>query len=273
MWYNTYCQDEQNTEALCLSEAAQFSQLNIVGKAPSMCGLTSSAVRLDNGSAHGGRFVMKKCTRCGGEGPFEIDKRRPSGLGSWCLICVHEGHRRWRENNRERILESDRKYREANREKYREANKRWREANPEKARGKKRSPEKILELTKKWQAANPEKVLESSRKYRRTHPEKMRERERRRRALEAGAEGKFTEQEWSELKESYGQRCVYCNSKVEKLEPDHIEPLSRNGNNNIANIVPACRSCNSSKQDTPLLIWILKRRKETFSFYPDGTVR
>jgi len=57
MWYNFYCLDEQFTGALCF-KAAGFSQLYIVGKAPSMCGLTSSVVRLGNGSAHRGRFAM-----------------------------------------------------------------------------------------------------------------------------------------------------------------------------------------------------------------------
>lgn len=72
MSYNLYCLDEQITEALCFYKAADFdfSQSYIAGKAPSMSGLTSSAVRLGNGSsAHGGRFAMKEkiCKICGKE--------------------------------------------------------------------------------------------------------------------------------------------------------------------------------------------------------------
>ena len=58
MCYNWNCLDEQNTEALCFSKPAVFSQLYIVGKAPFMCGLTSSAARLGNGGTHGGLFAM-----------------------------------------------------------------------------------------------------------------------------------------------------------------------------------------------------------------------
>jgi predicted DNA-binding protein (UPF0251 family) len=59
MCYNSSCLDEQNTGALCFSEAAGFSHNPIIaGKAPSKCGLTSLAVRLGNGSALGGRFAM-----------------------------------------------------------------------------------------------------------------------------------------------------------------------------------------------------------------------
>lgn len=57
--YNLKCLDEQNTGALFYPEAAlAIQKLSILGKAPSMCGLTSLAVRLGNGSAHGGHFVM-----------------------------------------------------------------------------------------------------------------------------------------------------------------------------------------------------------------------
>ena len=58
IWYNSDCQDEQNTGALCFPSAAMFSQSDIVGKAFLICGLTSQAVHLDNGSAYKERFVM-----------------------------------------------------------------------------------------------------------------------------------------------------------------------------------------------------------------------
>jgi hypothetical protein len=93
VWYNCSCRDEQNIEALCFSSAAGFAQSHIARKAPSMCGLTSSAVRLDNGSTRGGRFVMGKsnekfrpnqtCDVCGK--PFYV---RPcqilKGQGKYC---------------------------------------------------------------------------------------------------------------------------------------------------------------------------------------------
>jgi hypothetical protein len=89
VWYNPNRLDEQTTGALCLSEAATLSQSVIVGKAPSMCGLASSAVRLGNGSAHGGLFVMteKKCQVEGCERPYHCkgycnshyDKLRKTG--------------------------------------------------------------------------------------------------------------------------------------------------------------------------------------------------
>lgn len=87
MEYNLNCLDEQNTEALCVNEAAvnHFSQSDIVGKAPSMCGLASSAVRLGNGSAHGGHFAL---------GNEYIGKQRKgnSRSGVYVLINIINGH-------------------------------------------------------------------------------------------------------------------------------------------------------------------------------------
>ena len=60
LWYTLPCRDEQNSGALCFVKAAGFPQLNIVGKVPSACGLTSQAVHLDNGSAREGHFSMDK---------------------------------------------------------------------------------------------------------------------------------------------------------------------------------------------------------------------
>lgn len=50
--------------------------------------------------------------------------------------------------------------------------------------------------------------------------------------------------------------CAYCGSN-EKLEIEHIIPISRGGNHSIGNTTKACRSCNSSKGDRLLMEWRL----------------
>ena len=52
--------------------------------------------------------------------------------------------------------------------------------------------------------------------------------------------------------------CIYCNSK-ENLTIDHITPLSRNGDNNMNNLVLSCKSCNSSKHNKYLLNFLWSR--------------
>jgi 5-methylcytosine-specific restriction protein A len=72
----------------------------------------------------------------------------------------------------------------------------------------------------------------------------------RRRARQAGlAGGNFTQAEWNELCAHYGQRCLRCHRTAQeiKLTADHVIPLSRGGSNEISNIQPLCRPCNSAK--------------------------
>jgi 5-methylcytosine-specific restriction endonuclease McrA len=69
-----------------------------------------------------------------------------------------------------------------------------------------------------------------------------------RRVRERGAPGSYTAQEWRDKVELLGGCCIYCGRDDVKLGPDHKVPLSRGGSNDIENIVPACRSCNSRKR-------------------------
>lgn len=48
--------------------------------------------------------------------------------------------------------------------------------------------------------------------------------------------------------------CLYCNEQFEKhdLEPDHLVPVSRGGNDSMGNLVTACRVCNRRKRDIEL---------------------
>jgi 5-methylcytosine-specific restriction endonuclease McrA len=70
-----------------------------------------------------------------------------------------------------------------------------------------------------------------------------------RRAMKRGTDGVHTLQDWDTLKAQYNWTCPSC-KKVEPeilLTEDHIIPLTKGGSNNIENIQPLCKSCNSKK--------------------------
>ena len=64
-----------------------------------------------------------------------------------------------------------------------------------------------------------------------------------------GAGGHFTLGEWENLKIQYNWTCPSCQLKEPSilLTMDHIVPITRDGSNNIENIQPLCRICNSKK--------------------------
>ncbi len=104
------------------------------------------------------------------------------------------------------------------------------------------------EVAKEWCVKNRTRRLKWKGAYEKTPhcKELMSVRRHTRRARER-AGGTHTAREWELVKIQYGYRCAYCGIKPLCLTKDHVTPLAKNGTNDIANIVPACRHCNSVK--------------------------
>lgn len=72
----------------------------------------------------------------------------------------------------------------------------------------------------------------------------------------------YTHQQWKEAVIFFGGECAYCGHtmrKGERLTRDHLVPVSCGGLTIQSNIVPACSSCNSSKQDYEWREWFMKQ--------------
>jgi 5-methylcytosine-specific restriction endonuclease McrA len=149
-------------------------------------------------------------------------------------------------------------------------NSQWQKRNPEKVKAKSlrwlhAHLEEVKEQARIFRALFPEKASEAQRRYRELHPDKKREsalkarrknpeyhnviNKQNRRAMIRGNGGKFTQQEWKDLKEFYNFTCLCCGKQEPeiKLEPDHVKPILLGGLNVIGNLQPLCRSCNSKK--------------------------
>lgn len=70
--------------------------------------------------------------------------------------------------------------------------------------------------------------------------------------------GDFTRQKWLELMKAWGWTCAYCGVQLAKgsRSIDHMIPISKAGKNDCDNMIPCCRSCNSSKNNKLLEEWL-----------------
>ena len=66
--------------------------------------------------------------------------------------------------------------------------------------------------------------------------------------------------EWSEIRMRVFVRddftCAYCGVRGERMECDHIVPVSRGGSHDDENLTTACKPCNQSKRDKLLSEWL-----------------
>ena len=164
-------------------------------------------------------FEGKPCRKCRSTLRYVSSKH--------CINCQRKSNQKWCKANLEKYHKYHRKWRQANLEKQHERCRKWQQENPE----------KIREKIRNWQKNNHERFL----KINQTSQIKTR-------AKRAKAEGSYTTQQWIDLKEQYGNRCLCCGrhqSELDRvLEQDHIVPLSRGGTNWITNIQPLCHTCN-----------------------------
>lgn len=96
---------------------------------------------------------------------------------------------------------------------------------------------------KAWVARNPD----ANAHYRRA-----------RRAREAEALNiPYTRLQLSERMSMFGDRCAYCGGDFEHI--DHAIPLARGGPHILANLRPACSTCNLSKNSKTIAEWMAYR--------------
>ena len=170
----------------------------------------------------------------------------------------HEYDANYRADHREALRAKQRAYVTANREAI------LARAPEHQARYKAKHPDRVRETGRaacaKSRAAHPDDVRAWQAKYRASHPDVRRVLEANRRAREQMASGSgISQKQWLEVLRGALGLCAYCNER-KRLSRDHIVPLSRGGEHDITNVAVACKSCNSSKHNASLLVWLARRR-------------
>lgn len=176
----------------------------------------------------------KICIKCGSELPatndyFNKSSTNKYGLRTVCKSCDAEKSKRYYEKNKEKSLCRQKKYYEENRQKE-------------------------SDRKKKYYRKNIEKESDRKKKYRKENADVCRRSYQKRRSLKNSAPFTLTGPQWEEIKAIFKGKCAYC-GKTSSLEQEHFIPLSKGGGHTIENIIPACKSCNSSKNNRDFFGW------------------
>lgn len=199
----------------------------------------------------------KTCTKCGeskpeSEFPYSSARRKHEAR---CRACksdyAREYHAKWRakpENKAAANLRSA-QWRLDNLERERELNRKWRLENPEVKRATSKAwyesvgrarldPVRRAEAHKRWRESNPDRFAELNRLNVK----------RRRARMAQVLIIPFTPDQLAARMAFYGGKCWIC--KVAASDGlDHVKPISKGGAHILANLRPACKSCNSSKNN------------------------
>lgn len=207
------------------------------------------------------------CTKCEREIPETVEYfriREDRGFISICRECENEDNRKWNEQN----PGWNKQYYKENKESMLEANRLWRGQNKQRLRENRKeyyqeNKDKILEYGKKYREENKEKVEAQNSDWKKVNAEKVRIAKQRRRAKKEQLPATLSKREWHEIKSFFSNSCAYCGiterehiDRVgERLHQEHFLSVGSGGEYTHNNIIPSCKSCNSSKGENLFSEW------------------
>jgi 5-methylcytosine-specific restriction endonuclease McrA len=213
--------------------------------------------------------ITKKCIKCQTRKPiesFELRNRKTGTRRNVCDECIKiqrksaavrrgdgEKQKQYYQENRATILSRVKQWAQGRKGQKSEYDKQRRIEKAEQIRKQKQihyqdNKKEILSRNKKHRQTIPEKMREYKRAWKKQHKDKVNESTRNRRARIRGNGGILTKQEWQMILEKYDHKCLRCGS-TDRIEADHVIPISRGGKNIASNIQPLCRLCNASKHN------------------------
>lgn len=198
--------------------------------------------------------LVKTCSRCLEVKPTSAFQRRRAssdGLQPRCKACAAEYKKQHYRANRDRILVAAKAYNQT-----KPKNPRPKLSEPERLearrrksrRYKQRHAAKIAAQKAAYRAAHPEKAADQWRQWSTANPERAKASSRRWRAAKfaAHSEPYLRSEVWAKT----DGLCGICFGELDPVEGwqiDHIVPLSRGGDDTLANTQPAHARCNQSK--------------------------
>lgn len=237
-------------------------------------------------------MTMKICSKCNKKYPATIEyfykaSANKDGFNSWCKDCHKSYNKKYSkeyyQENKDKLLNYQKEYYQENKESVLAYQKGYYEENRSEVlnrcnhyaknhKNEKRQYDKIYRLKNKskilqYREDNKEIIAKKKSIYRKNNREKQNIYNHRRKAKAKQLPATLTEEQWISIKEKFNNSCAYCGMTEEEhlkqfgeqLHQEHFIPLSNGGGYTHNNIIPACKSCNSSKWNNNFFDWYPKQ--------------
>ena len=205
-------------------------------------------------------YGTKFCSICNKELPatreyFHKKKGGKFGLRENCIECLKEYDAKRYPIIKEHQKEIRQIYLSENKERESERGRKYRKVHKEQLiKYRKEYYQKNKDKFKSWHKAYLK--TENGREIIRFHKKANTQW---RRKIGKSIEKDFTPQDWKRCLEYFDNKCAYCGTNKSEITIDHLIPIKEFGGTIKSNIVPACRSCNSSKNKYDFNEWYKKQ--------------
>ena len=193
---------------------------------------------------------MKICKECGNNLELHMFSKSKSGknrLNNKCKDCVKICYKiyskKFNDNNKEKFSD----YYKANKIKKLACSNQYHKDNLE----------KMNKYNLLYRIANEEKLKDYNREYTKNNKDKVNIKHQIRRARQKKLPSTLTMNQWGNIKQDFNSQCCYCGKRV-SLAQEHFIAVTKGGEYTVNNIVPSCRSCNSSKGVKDFFEWYPK---------------
>lgn len=204
---------------------------------------------------------LKHCGKCKKHKPatpeyFNRDNGKSDGLHALCRECSKSYDLGYYKENEDIIVQRALDWYAENKDRKSEYDKRYRLENIDKINQyREDNKERYREWAVTWRLENKEHRAEYSKRYRQENKDRVNLLNQRRQARISQLPHTLTLEEWEDALEYFDYSCAYCGISDERLHQEHIIPIVEGGGYTADNIIPACKSCNSSKHVRNMEEW------------------
>lgn len=222
-------------------------------------------------------MVTKECNKCFLEIPldgFYKNNKGKLGRHSMCKKCfkqyelenkerIKAYQKEWNRKNKEYNINYNKEYQKNNKDKLNRVSREYYANNREERKNKMRkyyqeNKDKYYDYHRKRYEEHRDLIIKRSaihgKVWRKENKELVNHYTAKYRNAKNKLPSNFTLEDWDIIRKHFDNSCAYC-GEVSNLEREHVIPVSKGGGYVKGNIIPACRSCNASKNNKSLDEW------------------